>query len=215
MESFQLKFLKYVIDHRILRFGDFVLKSGRKSPYFFNAGLFDTGEKLSFLADSYAEMVMYSDLQFDVIFGPAYKGIPLASATASALARNHRIDKPFCFNRKEEKAHGEGGNLVGADLSGKVLITDDVITAGTAIREASEIIKNNGAILSGVVLAMDRQEKSPSGLSTVQQIQEDFNVPVLSVITLEDIIKFLIAANDSELRKHLKNVQDYREQYGA
>ena len=160
MESFQLKFLQYVIDHRILRFGDFVLKSGRKSPYFFNAGLFNTGEKLSFLADCYADMVMHSGVEFDVIFGPAYKGIPLVSATATALARNHQIDKPYCFNRKEKKVHGEGGNLVGADLKGKVLIIDDVITAGTAIREAAEIIKDSGATLGGMLLAMDRQEKA-------------------------------------------------------
>jgi orotate phosphoribosyltransferase len=215
MESFQLKFLQYVIDHRILCFGDFVLKSGRKSPYFFNAGLFNTGKKLSFLADCYADMVMHSGLEFDVIFGPAYKGIPLASATATALARNHQIDKPYSFNRKEKKAHGEGGNLVGADLKGKALIIDDVITAGTAIREAAKIIKDNGAILGGMLFAMDRQEKSPSGISTIQEIKKDFNVPVLSIITLEEIIKFLVVAKDPDLQKHLKNIEAYQEQYGV
>lgn len=215
MEIFQLKFLQYVIDHRILRFGEFVLKSGRTSPYFFNAGLFNTGEKLSFLADCYADMVMHSGLEFDVIFGPAYKGIPLASATATALARNYQVDKAYCFNRKEQKAHGEGGDLVGADLQGKALIIDDVITAGTAIREAAGIISNSDAVLGGMLLAMDRQEKSPSGMSTVQEIKEDFDVPVLSIVTLEEIIKFLVLAKDSELQRHLKHIEAYKEQYGA
>ena len=215
MEIFQLKFLQYVIDHRILRFGEFVLKSGRKSPYFFNAGLFNTGEKLSFLADCYADMVMHSGLEFDVIFGPAYKGIPLASATATALARNYQVDKSYCFNRKEQKAHGEGGDLVGADLQGKALIIDDVITAGTAIREAAGIISNSDAVLGGMLLAMDRQEKSPSGMSTVQEIKEDFDVPVLSIVTLEEIIKFLVLAKDSDLQRHLKHIEAYKEQYGV
>ena len=158
---------------------------------------------------------MHSGLEFDVIFGPAYKGIPLASATAIALARNHQIDKPYSFNRKEKKAHGEGGNLVGADLKGKALIIDDVITAGTAIREAAKIIKDNGAILGGMLFAMDRQEKSPSGISTIQEIKKDFNVPVLSIITLEEIIKFLVVAKDPNLQKHLKNIEAYQEQYGV
>ena len=215
MEIFQLKFLQYVIDHRILRFGEFVLKSGRTSPYFFNAGLFNTGEKLSFLADCYADMVMHSGLEFDVIFGPAYKGIPLASATATALARNYQVDKSYCFNRKEQKAHGEGGDLVGADLQGKALIIDDVITAGTAIREAAGIISNSDAVLGGMLLAMDRQEKSPSGISTVQEIKEDFDVPVLSIVTLEEIIKFLVLAKDSDLQRHLKHIEAYKEQYGV
>ena len=164
MKDFQSRFLHFVIDHEILRFGEFTLKSGRKSPYFFNAGLFDTGGKLAFLARCYADAILDSNLDYDVLFGPAYKGIPLAATTVVALSSGHGIDKPYCFNRKETKDHGEGGSIVGAPLAGRALVIDDDITAGTAIREAAQIITDNGATMAGIAVAMDRQERGTGGL---------------------------------------------------
>ena len=213
MQDFQKAFLDFVIEHEILRFGEFTLKSGRVSPYFFNAGLFNTGEKLAFLARCYADAIAHSQLQFDVLFGPAYKGIPLVSATAMALAQQHGINKPYCFNRKEAKDHGEGGSIVGAELSGNVLLVDDVITAGTAVREAADIIAANNARLSGILVAMDRQEKGATDKSAIQEIEQQYGIAVVSVITLRDIIAYLQA--EGGLAAHLEAVSSYREKYGV
>lgn len=215
MQTFQKDFLEFVIAHEILRFGEFTLKSGRVSPYFFNAGLFNTGEKLAFLARCYADAIAESGLVFDVIFGPAYKGIPLAAATAMALASGHGIDKPFCFNRKEAKDHGEGGTIVGAKLQGNALIIDDVITAGTAIKEAVTIINDNGARLSGIAIAMDRQERGSGSLSAIQEIEQSYQIKIVSIIDLGSIIAYLKASNDAKLQPHLDAVERYRKQYGV
>ena len=215
MQEFQSNFLKFVIDHEILRFGEFTLKSGRTSPYFFNAGLFNTGEKLSFLANCYADAIAESRLDFDILFGPAYKGIPLVTATAMALANQHGINKPYCFNRKEAKAHGEGGSIVGAELSGNVLIIDDVITAGTAIREAVEILTSCGANLCGIAVAMDRQERGTGKLSAIQEIEENYQIRVVSIISLQNIVDYLKATNSESLQQHLDAVVAYRTEYGV
>lgn len=214
MQDFQTDFLNFVIQHEILRFGEFTLKSGRISPYFFNAGLFDTGEKLAFLASCYARAIVHSRQKFDVLFGPAYKGIPLVAATAMALATEHGVNKPYCFNRKEAKEHGEGGTIVGAELTGQVLIIDDVITAGTAVREAAEILTAAGAKVCGIAVAMDRQERGTGELSAIQEIEKYYQIAVVSIIKLQDIIDFLQKANSSALQSHLDSVVAYRQQYG-
>ena len=214
MHNYQSNFLDFVIDQNILKFGEFQLKSGRVSPYFFNAGLFNTGKKLNFLAESYASAIVESNLSFDVLFGPAYKGIPLVSATAIALSREHDLEKPYVFNRKEEKQHGEKGLLVGSDLEGKVLIIDDVITAGTAIREVFEIIRNTNARVSGVAVALDRQERGLSDLSAIQEIEDMLDISVISIISLEDIILYLESSEDKGLRRSLERVKTYRKLYG-
>jgi orotate phosphoribosyltransferase len=215
MKDFQKDFLEFVIANNILRFGEFTLKSGRVSPYFFNAGLFNTGSKLAFLANCYAAAIADLESDYDVLFGPAYKGIPLAATTALALATQHGIDKPYCFNRKEAKAHGEGGSIVGAELQGRVLIIDDVITAGTAVREAVEIIQGAGAELVSIAVAMDRQEKGTGSSSAIQEIEQVYGIEVAHIISLQDIIDFLQAADDSALSLHLPAVEKYREQYGV
>lgn len=215
MQDFQRDFLAFVIDHGILRFGSFTLKSGRVSPYFFNAGLFDTGARLSFLAASYAAAITHSGRSFDVLFGPAYKGIPLAAATAMALYRDHGRDTGYCFNRKEAKDHGEGGVLVGAELAGKVLLVDDVITAGTAVRESVAIIRGHGAELAGILIAMDRQERGAGSVSAIQEIEQEYATQVISVVSLQDVIDYLGANPRSELHTHIDAVRAYREQYGA
>ena len=214
MQDFQKNFLNFVIENEILRFGEFTLKSGRVSPYFFNAGLFNTGEKLSFLARSYADAIVAAGIEYDVLFGPAYKGIPLATATSMALANKHKINKPYCFNRKEAKAHGEGGSIVGAELSGDVLIVDDVITAGTAVREAAEIISNSGAHLNGIAVAMDRQEKGTGSLSAIQEIEQNYQIKVVSIISLQNIVDYLMASENEKLQPYLESVVAYREEYG-
>lgn len=214
MQDFQKDFLNFVIENEILRFGEFTLKSGRVSPYFFNAGLFNTGEKLSFLAGCYAASIIASDIDYDVLFGPAYKGIPLATATAMALASNHQVNKPYCFNRKEAKAHGEGGSIVGAELSGNVLIVDDVITAGTAVREAVEIISANGAKLNGIAVAMDRQEKGTGELSAIQEIEQSYRIKVVSIISLQNIVDYLVVSENDKLQPYLDAVVAYREEFG-
>ncbi len=214
MQDFQKDFLNFVIDNEILRFGEFTLKSGRVSPYFFNAGLFNTGEKLSFLARCYADAIVSAGIEFDVLFGPAYKGIPLATATSMALANKHKVNKPYCFNRKEAKAHGEGGSIVGAELKGDVLIVDDVITAGTAIREAAEIISSNGAHLNGIAVAMDRQEKGAGELSAIQEIEQNYQIKVVSIISLQNIVDYLLSTENKKLEPYLAAVRTYREQYG-
>ena len=214
MREFQRRFLEFVIDQEILRFGSFTLKSGRVSPYFFNAGLFNTGARLSFLASGYAQAIAHSRLPFDMLFGPAYKGIPLVAATAMALYRDHGIDTAWCFNRKEAKDHGEGGLLVGADLAGRVLLVDDVITAGTAVRESVDMLRGRGAELAGILIAMDRRERGAGAASAIREIEQEFSTRVVSVVNIEDVIDYLAADPGSELRAHHDAVRAYRERYG-
>lgn len=216
MKDFQRDFIEFALRLNVLRFGEFTLKSGRKSPYFFNAGLFNSGAALAKLGRFYAAAITDSRLQFDVLFGPAYKGIPIASATAVALAEQHGRDLPWCFNRKEAKDHGEGGSLVGAPLEGRVLIIDDVITAGTAIREVMDIIAKTPARPAAVMVALDRQEKGKGELSAIQEVERDYGIPVLSIINLSQLIAYLEekAATDTQWEQHLANIKRYREQYG-
>ena len=214
MQDFQKQFLNYVTEHEILRFGEFTLKSGRKSPYFFNAGLFNTGAALGFLGNCFAKAVKNSGLEFDIIFGPAYKGIPLASAASIAFWQEFKQDIPWCFNRKEAKDHGEGGNIVGSPLKNRVLVIDDVITAGTAIRETMEIIAAAGAQAAGVVVALDRQEKGKTNLSAIQEIEQEFSIPVISIINLQQIIGYLEEQQDDTLATYLGAMKSYQEQYG-
>lgn len=206
-------FVTFCLQLGVLRFGSFTLKSGRQSPYFFNAGLFNSGRAIAQLARFYAQAVVDSGIAHDMLFGPAYKGIPLVTATAMALADHHQRDLPWAFNRKEAKAHGEGGNTVGAPLQGRVLIVDDVITAGTAIRESVEIIRAAGAIPAGIVLALDRQEKGNTPLSAVQEIEQQYGLPVASIIKLADLIEHLRATTGPSSTQ-LDAVQQYRAQYG-
>ena len=187
MKDYQRAFIEFALEKQVLKFGEFTLKSGRKSPYFFNAGLFNTGRDLARLGRFYASALTDSKIEFDVLFGPAYKGIPIATTTAVALADHHDIDMPYCFNRKEKKDHGEGGTLVGSELNGRIMLVDDVITAGTAIRESMEIIQAHGADLSGVLIALDRQEKGKAQLSAIQEVERDFNTQVISIVTLKDL----------------------------
>ena len=206
------RFIQLAIQRDVLRFGEFTLKSGRSSPYFFNAGLFNTGAALAELGACYAQLIVEQALDFDVLFGPAYKGIPLVSTIAIALSTHHGIDKPYAFNRKEVKDHGEGGRIVGADVDGKVLIVDDVITAGTAIREAVDIIAAEGATTAAILIALDRQEKGRGELSAIQEVQNDFGVDVHSIITMADLIEYI--ETDDEYTQYLDAMQHYREQYG-
>ncbi|WP_010489187.1 orotate phosphoribosyltransferase [Pseudomonas sp. S9] len=212
MQAYQRDFIRFAIERGVLRFGSFTLKSGRTSPYFFNAGLFDSGLALAQLGRFYAAAVVESGIDFDVLFGPAYKGIPLAATTALALAEHHQRDVPWCFNRKEAKDHGEGGTLVGAPLAGKALIIDDVITAGTAIREVMQIIKSQNAGCAGVLIALNRQERGQGELSAIQEVERDFAIPVVSIVSLEQVLEYL--AEDAELKQHLPAVEAYRAQYG-
>jgi orotate phosphoribosyltransferase len=212
MQAYQRNFIRFAIERGVLRFGEFTLKSGRVSPYFFNAGLFNSGNALAQLGRFYAAAVTDSGLNFDVLFGPAYKGIPLAAATAVALAEEYGRDLPWCFNRKEAKDHGEGGLLVGAPLEGRVLIIDDVITAGTAIREVMQIIQAQGATPAGVLIALNRQERGKGELSAIQEVERDFGMPVVSIVALDQVLEYL--AGDSELKQHLPAVEAYRTNYG-
>jgi len=214
MQAYQRDFIRFAIDRGVLRFGEFTLKSGRTSPYFFNAGLFNSGSALAQLGRFYAAAIVESGISFDVLFGPAYKGIPLAAATAVALAEHHGRDLPWCFNRKEAKAHGEGGSLVGAPLKGDVLIIDDVITAGTAIREVMQIIASqDGAKAAGVLIALNRQERGNGELSAIQEVERDFGIPVVSIVSLNQVLQFL--EDDPQLKQHLPAVKAYREQFGV
>ena len=214
MQAYQRDFIRFAIDRGVLRFGEFTLKSGRTSPYFFNAGLFNTGSALAQLGRFYAAAIVESGISFDVLFGPAYKGIPLAAATAVALAEHHGQDLPWCFFRKEAKAHGEGGSLVGAPLKGDVLIIDDVITAGTAIREVMQIIASqDGAKAAGVLIALNRQERGNGELSAIQEVERDFGIPVVSIVSLNQVLQFL--EDDPQLKQHLPAVRAYREQFGV
>jgi orotate phosphoribosyltransferase len=212
MHAYQRDFIRFAIDRGVLRFGQFTLKSGRTSPYFFNAGLFDSGSALAKLGRFYAAAIVESGIPFDVLFGPAYKGIPLAATTAVALAEHHDVDTPWCFNRKEAKDHGEGGSLVGAPLAGDVLIIDDVITAGTAIREVMQIIQGANAKACGVLIALNRQERGNGELSAIQEVERDFGIPVVSIVSLNQVLEFL--ADDPQLKQHLPAVEAYRAQYG-
>ena len=212
MHRIKHQFIEFALQKQVLRFGEFTLKSGRTSPYFFNAGLFNTGRDLARLGRFYAAALEDAAIEYDVLFGPAYKGIPIATTTAVALADHYNKDVPYCFNRKEKKSHGEGGTLVGSELSGKIMLVDDVITAGTAIRESMEIIADNGADLSGVLIALDRQEKGKAELSAIQEVERDFNTRVISIIKLADLISYL--EDQGTMDEHLTSVKAYRDQYG-
>lgn len=211
--TYQSDFIDLCTRLGVLKFGDFTLKSGRNSPYFFNAGLFNTGAAIAAVGRAYSDAAVATDLTFDMLFGPAYKGIPLVTAAAAALAERHELDLPFAFNRKEAKGHGEGGSIIGSPLTGRVLIVDDVITAGTAIRESIGIIRASGAHPAGVLLALDRQERGAvSPLSAVQEVREQFGLPVVAVITLADLMEHLRAAGRTQ---ELASMQSYWERHGA
>ncbi|AVH27297.1 orotate phosphoribosyltransferase [Vibrio diabolicus] len=212
MKAYQREFIEFALEKEVLKFGEFTLKSGRKSPYFFNAGLFNTGRDLARLGRFYAAALADSGIEFDVLFGPAYKGIPIATTTAVALADHHDVDTPYCFNRKEAKDHGEGGNLVGSALEGRIMLVDDVITAGTAIRESMEIIQANGADLAGVLVAIDRQEKGKGELSAIQEVERDFGCAIISIVSLTDLVTFLEEKGTD--KEHLETVKAYRAEYG-
>jgi len=212
MQPYKTEFIELALDVGALKFGEFELKSGRISPYFFNSGMFATGQAAATLGRCYAQAAVEAGVEFDTIFGPAYKGIPLAALTAAALADQHGRDVPYCFNRKEAKAHGEGGAIVGSSVSKKVLIVDDVITAGTAIREAIDIIGAAGGAVSGVLLALDRQEKGTGELSAVQEVQQASGIPVFSIIELADLITHL--QKNAESADLLGSVVAYRARYG-
>ena len=211
MQPYQQNFLEFAIKQQVLRFGDFTLKSGRISPYFFNIGLFNTGSALSQLGRFYAHAICDNNIEFDMLFGPAYKGIPIVTTTAISLSEYHQIHVPYCFNRKEVKDHGEGGMVVGSPLNGKVLLIDDVISAGTAIREAVQIIQaNGGAELVGIVVALNRQERGKTEVSAIKEIEQNFGIKVISIVDLDDLMTFL-DQYDPEI---LEKVKKYRLQYG-
>jgi orotate phosphoribosyltransferase len=218
MHDYQLTFIELALQRAALRFGRFTLKSGRESPYFFNAGLFSDGEAAAVLGRCYAAAIVASGIRFDMIFGPAYKGIPLATATAVALSVEHGRGVPYAFNRKEDKAHGEGGRTVGAPLAGRVLIIDDVITAGTAVRESLEIIREAGAQPAGVALALDRQERGQGSLTAVQEIEQQQGIRCVSIVTLGELIEALSRSTDARSRvsdEQLTNLRAYRQRYGV
>jgi orotate phosphoribosyltransferase len=212
MQAYKKEFIDLALELGVLRFGEFRLKSGRISPYFFNAGLFNTGYAAARVGRYYASAIAESDIKFDMLFGPAYKGIPLATLAAASLAEQQDIDVPYSFNRKEAKAHGEGGNIVGAPLAGRVLIVDDVITAGTAVREAYQIISATGAQVAGLVISLDRQERGQGTLSAVQELKQSLDIPVLSIIRLNDLVDTL--EESAEYEQYLGPVIAYRKKYG-
>ena len=213
MQPYQREFLELALRKNALRFGEFTLKSGRVSPYFFNAGLFDTGESLSVLGRAYAQAAVDAKLPFDMLFGPAYKGIALATVTAAALARDHGRDVPIVFNRKEAKDHGEGGSLIGAPMQGRVLIIDDVISAGTATREALALIRQHGAKPAGVLIALDRQERGAGSTSAAQEITAEFGIPVVAIARLDELLA--LAAERPELQAYRDKLESYRLAYGS
>ena len=210
MQAFQSRFLEYCLNRGVLKFGQFTLKSGRVSPYFFNVGLFNTGADLVALGTYYAEAITHAQVEFDLLFGPAYKGIPLAAVTASALYQNHQRDIAYAFDRKEAKDHGEGGNIVGAAVAGRVMIIDDVITAGTAIRQSMQLIESLGATVSAVTVALDRQEKGLVEKSAIQELEQT-GIKIIPIIRLDDILKYL---ETSDLQQNLEAVKNYRNQFG-
>lgn len=213
MQNYKREFIQFALSRNVLRFGEFKLKSGRVSPYFFNAGLFNTGADLARLGEFYAAAIQASGLEYDVIFGPAYKGIPIGTTVSVALFNQFGLDKPVCFNRKEAKDHGEGGNLIGSPLQGNVLLVDDVITAGTAIREAMDIIAANGATLSAVVIALNRKERGKGDLSAIQEVERDYQCNVLSIVELDDLMQFI--ENDSQYSQYLPTMKAYRDEFGV
>jgi orotate phosphoribosyltransferase len=213
MRDYQREFLQFAIDVGVLRFGSFTLKSGRQSPYFFNSGLFNTGSHLARLGRFYAQAILDSHIEFDMLFGPAYKGIPLASATAIALADHHQRDVPYAFNRKEAKDHGEGGVTVGAQLKGRVLIIDDVISAGTSVRESVSIIQTAGAIPACVAISLDRQERGQKDVSAIQEVESSFGIRVSSIVRLDDLLEFLSEQPGRE--QELASIREYRAKYGV
>jgi orotate phosphoribosyltransferase len=213
MQEYQREFLKFALEVGVLRFGEFTLKSGRVSPYFFNAGLFDSGASLARLGRFYAQAIVDSDLSFDVLYGPAYKGIPLAAVTVAALYDEHNRDVPYAFNRKEIKDHGEGGIIVGHSLQGRVLIIDDVISAGTSVRESVDIIRAQGAEPGGVVIALDRQERGRGETSAIQEVERDYGLRVAAIVTLDDLVTFLQERGDNA--QHLAAIERYRARYGV
>ncbi len=213
MRGYKREFIELALELGVLRFGEFTLKSGRVSPYFFNAGLFNTGYAAAKLGRFYAAAIAESDVHFDMLFGPAYIGIPLATLAASSLAEHHDIDVPYSFNRKEVKAHGEGGSIVGSQLAGKILIVDDVITAGTAVREAYQIISAAGAEVAGLVISLDRQERGQGPYSAVQELKTSLDIPVISIVQLDDLIDIL--KESSKYEAFLEPVLSYRKQYGV
>jgi orotate phosphoribosyltransferase len=213
MLDYQREFLGFALATGVLKLGDFELKSGRRSPYFFNAGLFNSGRSLARLGRYYASTIVAADIPFDLLYGPAYKGIPLAAATSIALAEHHHRDLPYAFNRKEAKGHGEGGDIVGSPLAGDVLIIDDVITAGTSVHESVDIILAHGARPAGVVIALDRQERGQTERSAVDEVREHYGLPVLSIVTLADLIGYLEV--DPHNEHSLRALRDYRARYGV
>ncbi len=213
MQQYKKDFIDLAIQYQALGFGEFTLKSGRVSPYFFNAGRFDSGAGLATLGRCYAAAIAASGVEFDVLFGPAYKGIPLGTSTAVALADAHQKDVPFAFNRKEAKDHGEGGTIVGAALTGKVLIIDDVITAGTAVREVIDIIKAAGAEPAGVVIGLNRQERGKAELSAIQEVEHDFGIPVINIIDLQNIVEYLQQGDEQVAL--VERINAYRNEYGV
>ncbi|MGI1679546.1 MAG: orotate phosphoribosyltransferase [Cellvibrionaceae bacterium] len=214
MQEYQREFIRLAIKYNALKFGSFTLKSGRVSPYFFNAGLFNSGAALAALGKQYASAIIDSGVSFDMAFGPAYKGIPLVSATSIALADEHGIDRPYAFNRKEAKAHGEGGTIVGAPMVGRVLIIDDVITAGTAIREVIDIISQYGAEPAGVVIGLNRQERGKGELSAIQEVEKEFSIPVISITAVDDVIEYLEDEQGTD-RAIAEQIRQYRIEYGV
>lgn len=213
MEQYKRDFIEFVLSRNVLKFGEFTLKSGRKSPYFFNAGLFNTGADLARLGEFYAAAIQASAVDFDVVFGPAYKGIPIGTSVSVALFNRYGIDKPVCFNRKEVKDHGEGGNLIGSPLQGKILLVDDVITAGTAIRESMELISTNQAELAAVLIALNRKERGKGELSAIQEVERDYQCQVLSIIDLDDLMQFI--EQDPRYSSHLPEMRAYRAEFGV
>lgn len=213
MQEYQCKFIELALSRGVLKFGTFTLKSGRQSPYFFNAGGFCTGDDLYTLGSCYAHALVDSKISFDVLFGPAYKGIPLACATAMALSAEHGINVPWCFNRKEAKDHGEGGNLVGSPLKGDIMLIDDVITAGTAIRESDAIIKANGANFKAALIALNRKEKGKGDESAIDEAKRTLGIEIVSIVSFDDLVTFI--EQDKALKEHLPAMLQYREQYGA
>lgn len=213
MEQYKRDFIEFALSRNVLKFGEFTLKSGRKSPYFFNAGLFNTGADLARLGEFYAAAIQASAVDFDVVFGPAYKGIPIGTSVSVALFNRYGIDKPLCFNRKEVKDHGEGGNLIGSPLQGKILLVDDVITAGTAIRESMELISANQAELAAVLIALNRKERGKGELSAIQEVERDYQCQVLSIIDLDDLMQFI--EQDPRYSSHLPEMRAYRAEFGV
>ena len=210
MQDYQQQFVQFALDYGVLKFGDFTLKSGRKSPYFFNAGLFNDGKAMKMLGEFYAKALKDSAVEYDLLFGPAYKGIPLVTATSIALQNQYQQNIPWCFNRKEKKDHGEGGNLVGAPLEGKVIIVDDVITAGTAIRESMDIIKQSNAELAGVLIALDRMEKGKNSHSAIEEIEQTYQTKVITIINLNHLIRFV----EKDQPENHKRLLEYQQKYG-